>query len=192
MEIPTKEVEVYRNQVSDLEIKANELSITSPEENAIAIEFKAKIDKTGKDIKAKKESITKPINASLRMIRELFAPLESMFENADTIVGNKLLAYKRKVEEETRKKEAQLAARVEKGTMKIETVERKIAELPKIQKTTHTSAGQVQFRKVPMMRIIDEKLIPDKYWVIDMVALRKDVVGGEIVAGAERYYEERV
>lgn len=192
MEIPTKEVEVYRSQLSDLEIKANELSIASPEENAIALEFKAKIDKTGKEIKARKEAITKPINASLRMIRELFAPLEDMFNNADTIVGGKLLAYKRKVEEEVRRKEEQLAARAEKGTMKIETVEKKIAELPKIQKTTHTSSGQVQFRKVPMMRITDEKLIPDKYWVIDMVALRKDVIGGETVPGAEKYYEERV
>jgi len=192
MEIPTKEVEVYRSQLSDLEIKANELSIASPEENAIALEFKAKIDKTGKEIKVKKEAITKPINASLRMIRELFAPLEDMFNNADTIVGGKLLAYKRKVDEETRKKEEQLAARAEKGTMKMETVERKMAELPKTQKTVDTGAGRVQFRKLKRVRITDLKLIPKQYWIIDEVKLKKDVLDGVQVPGAEIYEIETV
>jgi hypothetical protein len=192
MEIPTKEVEVYRSQLSDLEIKANELSITSPEENAIAIEFKARIDKTGKEIKAKKEAITKPINASLRMIRELFAPLEDMFNNADTIVGGKLLAYKKKVDDEIKKEEERLAARLEKGTMKQETVEKKMAELPKTQKTVDTSVGRVQFRKVKRVRITDLKLIPKQYWIIDEVKLRKDVLDGVQVPGAEVYEVETV
>lgn len=192
MEIPTKEVEVYRSQLSDLEIKANELSIASPEENAIALEFKAKIDKTGKEIKARKEAITKPINASLRMIRELFAPLEDMFNNADTIVGGKLLAYKRKIDEETRKKEEQIAARFEKGTIKQETAERKMSELPKTQKTIDTGAGRVQFRKLKRVRITDLNLIPKQYWIIDEVKLRKDALAGIKIDGCEVYEEEVV
>lgn len=192
-EIETKEIEVYKSQVSELEKQAIKLPITSPEENAIVIEFKAKLNKLGKEIKAEKEKATKPINEALRKVREWWSPIEKRVEAWETEMGNALLAYKRKVEEEARKKEAQLAARVEKGTMKLETAERKIEEIPQIQKTTHTEAGQVQFRKVPMMRIIDENLIPDKYWVVDLVALRKDVVNeGIIVPGAEKYYEERV
>ena len=121
MTVDTKEIEVFKSEASQLEKNANELSITSPEENAIAIELKAKLKSTLKNVESRKEEITKPLYEALKSARALFAPIEDMFKNADTIVGRKLLAYKQKVEEENRKKEAALAARVEKGTMKIET-----------------------------------------------------------------------
>ncbi len=184
----TKEVEVFKSQVLELEKQAVKFPIASPEDNAKVIEFKAKLNKLGKEIKAEKEKATKPLNEALKKVREWWAPLEKAVEARDNEVGKALLVYKQQVEAQ----EAKIAKRVETGTMKIETAERKIQELPQIQKTTNTADGQVQFRKVPMMRIIDENLIPDKYWVIDIVALRKDVVGGEIVPGAEKYYEERV
>lgn len=192
MPIDTKEVEVYKSQVSELEQQASQLSIASPEENAIAIELKAKLKKTWKDIEARKEEITRPLNLALKSARALFAPLEQIFENADQTVGMKLLVYKRKVEEEARKKEAQIAARVEKGTMRLDTAEKKLDNLERVDKTTHTAVGDVQFRQVPKMRVTDENLIPDKYWVIDLVSLRRDVVSGMVVPGAEKYYEETV
>lgn len=46
------------------------------------------------------------------------------------------------------------------------------------------------FRKVPRMRILNESLIPEKYWVIDQVSLRTDVLDGIFVPGAERYFDE--
>jgi len=187
-----QEVQVYENQVTSLQIEAQKLIIASPEENAQAIELKAKLDKTWKGIKAFKESITKPINEALKNARAVFAPIEAKYEEADRLVGKKLLAYKHEVEEETRKKEAQIAARVEKGTMRLDTAEKKLDSLERVEKTTHTAAGQVQFRQIPKMRITDENLIPEKYWIIDLVALRKDVLAGEVVPGAEKFYEEIV
>jgi len=187
-----QEVQVYENQVTSLQIEAQKLIIASPEENAQAIELKAKLDKTWKGIKAFKESITKPINEALKNARAVFAPIEAKYEEADRLVGKKLLVYKHEVEEETRKKEAQIAARVEKGTMRLDTAEKKLDSLERVEKTTHTAAGQVQFRQIPKMRITDENLIPEKYWIIDLVALRKDVLAGEVVPGAEKFYEEIV
>lgn len=187
------QVEVYKNQVTELEKQANELTITSQEENAIAIELKATLDKTWKGIKAFKESITKPINEALKNARAMFAPIEAKYESADNLVGSKLLAYKRRVEEEVRKKETKIIADLESGKIKkLETAERRIENLEQVQKITHTAVGDVQFRQIPKMRILDENLIPEKYWVIDLVSLRKDVVAGIVVPGAEKYYEETV
>ena len=42
------------------------------------------------------------------------------------------------------------------------------------------------------MRIIKAEEIPEKYWIIDEVALRKDVIAGIVVPGAELYEEETV
>lgn len=187
-----KEIVVLKGQVSKLENQASEIKITTPEENVLATELKAKLKDISKQIKERKEAITKPLNQALKSARDLFAPLEEKFENADNIVGRKLLEYKRKIDEEARKKEEAIAKRVEQGTLKIETAERKIDEIQRIDKTIKTDHGQVQFRKIKKMRIVDPNLIPDKYWVIDEVLLRKEVLAGVVVPGAEMYEEEIV
>lgn len=185
---------VYKSQISKLENQANELTITTPEENVLATELKAKLKEIGKRIKDRKEEITKPLNEALKSARQLFAPLEEQFENAETIVGRKLLAYKQKVDAEIRAKEDEIARKAAEGKIKLETAEKKMEKLDekRIEKTVQTSHGQVQFRKIKKVRIINKDLIPDKYWVLDEVLIRKDVLAGIPVSGAEMYEEETV
>lgn len=190
--IEPKELAVIKGQVSKLENQANELTITTPEENVLATELKAKLKETGNTIKARKEAITKPLNTALKSARELFAPLEAQFSTAESIVGRKLLAYKHEVEEAARIKEAQIAARVEKGTMKVETAERKMDEVERVDKTTKTAHGQVQFRKIKKVRVNNDSEVPKQYWIIDMVAVRKDALAGIVIPGVEVYEEEIV
>lgn len=190
--IDTKELVPIKSQVSKLEKQATEIQITTQEENESALNLKSKLKETGKEITKRKEAITKPLNEALKSARELFKPIEEQFENAENIVGKKLIAYKQKVEAENREKEAKIAARVEKGTMKEETAEKKLEEIKTPEKTIQTDHGKVQFRKIAKMRIIDMNLVPDKYWVIDLVVLRKDVLAGIVVSGTEKYEEEIV
>lgn len=193
MKVETKEIIELKDQISELEKQANAVTITTPEENVLATDLKAKLKQIGQTIKTRKEAITKPLNTALKSARELFAPLEEQFETAENIVGRKLLDYKQKVEAEARIAADKIANRVEKGTMKLETAERKIEQLPTVQKTVQTMHGQVQFRKIAKLRVLNQELIPKKYWVIDMVMLRQDVVVSKmIVPGAERYEEEVV
>lgn len=192
MQINNQELVVLKGQISKLENQANAIIIATPEENALAINLKAKLKEIGQTIKARKEEITKPLNVALKSARELFAPIEEQYETAENIVGKKLLAYKQKVEAEAREAEAKIAARVEKGTMKMETAEKKLEQIPTVQKTVKTSFGQVQFRKIKKVRITDLNLIPDTYWIIDEVKLRKDVLAGVVVPGAIMFEEEIV
>ena len=190
--IETKELAPLKAQVSKLENRANEITITTAEENASATELKAKLNETKKQIKDRKEEITKPLNAALKSARDLFAPIEESFEKAERILAGKLIAYKQKVEAETRAAEAKIAARVEKGTMKLETAERKLDALPTVQKTTQTDHGRVQFRKIKKVRITNPDLVPDQYWVLNEVLIRKDALAGTPIAGVEVYEEEIV
>lgn len=191
--IDQKEVVVLKGQVSKLENQANELTITSPEEMGHATELKAKLRDIGKSIKERKEAITKPLNDALKSTRELFRPLEEHFDNAESIVDKKLLDYKRKVDQEAREKEAKIAADFEAGKIKkIETVEKKIENIERVEKTVQTDHGKVQFRKIKKVRVVDENQIPDKYWVLDQVAIRKDALAGIVVPGAEVYEEETI
>ena len=189
----SKEIVVLKGQVTKLNNIANEIIITSPEENGAAMELKAKLKDIGNQIKERKEAITKPLNDALKSTRALFAPLETAYETAENLVGRKLLDYKRKVDEEARAKEAKIAADLEAGKIKkIETAEKKIEAIQRTEKTVQTDHGKVQFRKIQKMRITDQNLVPDNYWVIDEVKLRKDVLAGIVVPGAEKYEEETV
>lgn len=187
-----KEIVVLKGQISKLENQANEITITTPEENASAIELKAKLKDIGKQIKDRKEAITKPLNVALKSARELFAPIEAKYEFAENLVGRKLLDYKREQDEKARKEEEKIAKQFEAGRLKPETAERKIEEIQRTEKTVQTDHGKVQFRKIQKVRVVDEKLIPDSYWEINQILLRKDVLAGIVVPGAEKYEEEIV
>lgn len=187
-----KELTVLKGQVTKLENLAVEITIATPEENVVATELKAKLKEIGKTLKDRKEEITKPLNEALKSARALFTPLEERYETAETIVGKKLIAYKQKIEAEARAEEAKIAARVEKGTLRIETAERKLESIEKVEKTIQTNHGQVQFRKIKKVRIINETLIPRNYLVVDMVAVRRDALAGINIPGAEVYEEETV
>lgn len=214
MSIENKELITLKSQVSKLENQANAVTITTPEENALAIDLKAKLKDIGQTIKARKEEITKPLNVALKSARELFAPIEEQYETAENIVGRKLIGYKQKVEAEARMKEKaiadkleaeriRLAKEVEAGKIteaqaekkldtKLEKAEEKMGNLEKVEKTTQTKHGQVQFRKIRKVRITDLNLIPDQYWIIDEVKLRKDVLAGVVIPGAIIFEEEIV
>lgn len=190
--IETKELAPLKAQISKLENQATAIVIGSQEEYGTAIDIVSKLKDTGSIIKEKKESITKPLNEALRNARDLFRPVEIQFENAERIIKEKLLAYKRKVDEEARAKEAKIAAQAEKGTIKLETAERKIGEIERVENTTRGKVGEVQVRKVKKVRITNESLIPRKYLVPDMVAIRRDALGGVPITGVEVYEEDLI
>ena len=188
--IETKTLTPLKAQVSKLENQANAVAIETAEHYASAVDIVSRLKKTGSEIKKTKESITKPLNESLRNVRAVFAPLEQQFKNAEFIIKGKLLDHKRKVDEEARIKEEKIAKRVEEGKLKLETGEKKMEEIERVETTTRGKVGTVQVRKVRKMRIIDESLIPRNYLVPNTVAIRRDALKGIKIAGVEVFEEE--
>lgn len=190
--IDIKELVPIKSLVSKLENQANEVTIVSAETYANAVDIVSKLKETGSTIKEKKESITKPLNESLRSVRDLFRPIEDQFESAEKIIKEKLLSYKRKMDEEAREKEAKIGARVAQGTLTLETGEKKLEAIERVESTTRGKVGEVQMRKVRKVRITNEQLIPRRYLVPDMIAIRRDALGGTAIEGIEVYEEETV
>lgn len=189
-ELETKELSVLKSQVSKAETAALALKIESQEDYEKGVDIGVKLKQVGKAVKQQKELITRPLNDALKAARDFFNPIESQFDSAELIVKNKLLAYKRKKDEEARIEEERLAARVEKGTMKIETAEKKIDAIERVENTTRGKVGELQVRKLKKVRITDEALIPRSYLVPDLVLIRKDALAGVVIAGTEVYEDE--
>lgn len=178
--------------MTKIENTVGSLTIETQEDYAQAADVVAKLKELGSSIKDTKEAITKPLNESLKNIRTLFKPIEDQFENAEMVVKSKILAYKKKVDEEARAKEAKIAEKLEQGKMKLETAEKKMDAIERVEQTTRGKVGEVQIRKVRKVRITDETKIPRQYLVPDMVAIRKDALAGVPIDGVEVYEEETV
>lgn len=80
---------------------------------------------------------------------------------------------------------ARLAARVERGTMKLETAIRKTDEILKPLEEFKTADGTVNFRTIPKLDITDAKLIPRAYLIVDEVAVFAALKAGTSIPGAQ-------
>lgn len=178
-----KELQIVKQNTAKAMSAAEALVVAKDEDLATATELLTKINLAGDMIKKRKEEITKPLNEALKSARDLFRPLEDAQQTAKGIVAQKMVDYKRVVDEARRKEQERLAARVEKGTMKMETAQRKMDEIPEEQKSVKTEVGTVSFKEVPVPVIVDVTKIPREYLVPDMVAINKAVKAGIEIPG---------
>ena len=192
MSINIKDLSAIKTQTLSLENKINLITIQDKDNYVEAITLLNRINAMGKIIKLKKELITKPLNESLRNARELFKPLEDQFLNAEKIIKKKMLDYSQEVNKIAQEKEEKIAERMEKGIIKLETAEKKINEVERINKTTQGSYGKATIRQTRKVRIVNLSLIPREYLIPDMILIRNDALSGKNIAGVEVYKEDNV
>lgn len=200
MDIDTKEVSVVKQQSSKALAAAQELTITSPEEMAVATDHLGKMKQVAKMIRERKEAITKPLTEALNSARDLFKPIEANLAEAERVVKGKMVGYQTQVEKDAEEERLRLAKRVEKGTMKPETAVRKMEEIEEAPKTVQGKSSAMAFRNVKKVRFADlaTLTIPQitllrggGYIVWDESKARRDALAGKEVPGAE-VYEEKV
>lgn len=190
--IETKELAVIKGQLSKAESKVNDIVIKSNDDYVEAIDILGRMKELGKMIKNRKEAITKPMNDALRSARDLFRPLEDQFESNQRTIEGKLLTYKRKVDDEARAKEAELAKKVETGKITVEAAAKKMDKVERVEATVQGNKGATfQVRKVKDVEVIDRDLIPDEYYQLDMVSVRRDALAGKEIPGV-RVFEKEV
>lgn len=131
-----------------------------------------------KDLKAHKEAITKPLNKALGAVRDLFRPRETELGEAIEEVKDGLLEFDARAREEMRKKTERLEERVEAGEVSEGFASKQLAKA-----SDRVGEGVVNTQTRKGYEITDESKIPDPYWVLDLVKLRRDVLGGVEVPG---------
>lgn len=187
--IDTKEIQKYEEDTKGFIAFGDSLKIESEDDYKVALE-------TGKQFKdrlgvitKRKEEITKPLNAALKSVRDLFKPIETAGEEALSVIKTKMLAY---TNEQTRKAEeakAKLADRVERGTMKEETAVRKIDEIKTPEKTVKSESGSATTKVLKKYRVVDKSKIPLEFLEPDMTAIKASFKDGKPVDGVEEYEE---
>lgn len=173
-----------RAKITKIVAVAREVAIKTKEDMESAVDILGKIKKWTNDAEQAKKKITDPLNESLKAARALFAPIEAQGKEAERIVKQKMLAYQTAEEERAAKLIEKVTARVESGSL---SFEKGMARIENSEPNRRVEGGKysLTFREDKKMEIVDVNLIPDEYWVIDEVKLRRDVLGGKEVPGAK-------
>ena len=171
-------------QVSRVGELAQAIVIKTADDMNIAVDILGKVKDIGRKITAQKETITKPLSEALKNARVLFAPLEAQWEEAEKTIKYKMVKYQTLSEAKAEKKIEQIETKIEEGKISFEKGVAKMENLEPGSKV-ETDSFSLKFREDRKMEIIDASLVPDEYWVINEIALRKDVLAGKEVPGAK-------
>jgi len=186
-------VDMVKNKVTNAMLEVHGITVKTEADMIRAAEVLTNVKKLGKFVTQEKEKITKPMSESLKAAKALFAPLEDDLDQAETTLKRAILAYQRDVEAERARKEASIAQRAEKGQLRPETAVKKMEELGEAQNKVNTGSGSIAFSKIKKVRVTDEAKVPDRFWTLDMVAIRKEALAagviGEAFPGIEVYEE---
>jgi len=184
-----KELSVIKEQANKELNVINTMVVTSAEEYKSAEDILIKVKTVGKMIKEKKEEITKPLNESLKHIRELFKPIETTHETAEEIIRKKMVSYRLLEEKKAEEEKLKIAKKVETGYIKPETAIKKMEDVVDVKAQLKQTGVTTSTRKLPRVRIVNDKEIPREYLVVDERKVLDDLKAGKTVAGAELYYE---
>jgi len=139
-----------------------------------------------KFIEQEKDKLVKPAKSIITEAKEKYDPYIKKCQEGESILKGKAAEYMEAKDEKERIEKERLAKRVEKGTMKAETAVSKIEMMPENEKTVKTEKGSsLRMKKRRVAVIVNPQLIPQKYWMIDEVLVRREALAGVEIPGVE-------
>jgi hypothetical protein len=192
--LPTdmKEMTVYKSQIAKAEKYSTSLQVKTDKDYAEALAEGTSIKNKLEIITKRKEEITKPMNAALKNVRDLFKPLETAGETALRIIKDKMLSFTSEKTRQAEKAKLKIAQKVESGYYKPETGVEKMGAVVEQPKTISTENGMATTRMVTKYRLTDISKVPLKFHLVDMQAVKMAIKAGETVEGIETYQEREL
>ncbi|MFZ3032283.1 MAG: hypothetical protein WA082_04560 [Candidatus Moraniibacteriota bacterium] len=172
-----KELVEVKRQMKGMQAMLDATQVTNDVELGEVADKIKRVKQLAKIVKDKKEKFTEPAKAIITEARETYDPMIKECQNAEEVLKGRAKKYMVEQDRKRMEQEAKIAARVEKGTMKTETAMRKIEAMPEVQKTIRTDTGSaLRMTKRRVAKIVNPEMIPDEYWVIDEVRVRREAL----------------
>jgi hypothetical protein len=164
--------------ITPIEVAVTSMIIASPDDYTLAVELGGQIKSAQKFVEYKKDLLLKPIKELLKNTKDMFSPMEETLEKLEYSLKRKMMDFK----EEERKKEALLMARLDRGTIKPETVATKLETMT--EKTVRSATGAKATETwTTAYEVENESLIPREFLVPDMKKIKDSFKAGVPVAG---------
>ena len=189
--IPQKELEVYKGQLDTAERFGLELLVKNDSDYQRALVEGKSIKERLEIITKRKEEITKPLNASLKSVRDFFRPMETRLDDTLRIIKAKMLAYTEEKERKVEINQKKIEARLEKGT--ISQAEANVKTfMNRVDKTVVTESGSATTKKVKKYYVTDIGQVPLEFLEVDMIKVRASFKSGMPVPGIEERVENEL
>lgn len=171
------EIAVVQEKTEGMEKMVESFKITTDEELGLVADEIKKVKTLQKYIEQEKDKLVDPAKAIIAEAKEKYDPFIKKCQNAEIVLKERAKAYMTQKEQKRIEDEKKIAARVEKGTMKPETAVKKLEALPEAQNTVSSESGsRLRMSKRKVAEIVEPKLIPAEYWVIDEVRVRREAL----------------
>lgn len=180
----SKRDEALTKEITPVVAQAQAIVITSATQMVEATELLSVVNKKLDMVEAEEDRVLLPLKEAMKAEQSRWKPIKTMLKEAiDTLRGNMSVYQTAELKREREEKE-RIAARVAKGTLKMETGVRKLDEVETPVSTINTMVGTAGFRTIQKLVIVDEQAIPRKYLMVDEVKLKAALKGGTVVPGA--------
>ena len=185
-----KDLVVVQDKIKGMQ-KMLAITLITSEEELQAVSDKVKqVKMLCKWVEQKKDQYVKPAKQIIDQAKETYDPYIKECKNAEEVLKQRATAYMLEQDRKRKEDEAKLAAKVESGYMKPETAAKKMEAMPEVQKTVRTAESGLRLVKRKVAKIINPNLVPDEYWEINEVrvrreALEKDKAGTAQIPGVE-------
>lgn len=178
-----KELTVVKRKTTNIakEVEAIDVSDNDAVKKAGTIIKEAK-----KWLKGERDKYIAPAKEIIAQAKDQYDPFIKNVEDVEKKLKARVTEYVTEQNRIAEKERQRLADRVERGTMKAETAVDKMEKIEDPGK----SVGGVTVRTIKKMRITDASLIPREFLVPDEVAIRKALLNGQEIPGAEIYEDQ--
>lgn len=175
---------------------ARAITINTEEDRAKATEILVQIKNAAELAELEKNKVLIPAEQVVKAEKARWKPIEQLFKEINEIIRPKINKFITDQEAKAQAELAKLQQQVATGHIKKEeTIARReeaiYSNVPA--KTVYSGGGGSSVRKVAKLKITNPDLVPDEFWVIDEVKLRKAVVTEDReVPGAEKVWENSI
>lgn len=182
-----KKVAVIQSELSPVVAKARAIVVKDEKTMHQASEMLSELNKRADMIEEEKQKVLKPLNEARTAEINRWKPVLTTLGTATDYLRGTISAFQTAEVKRAEEEAERIANRVGegKGKLKVETAIRKTEEIEKPEASVNTDAGQVKFRKDPVIKYLNELEIPREYLIVDEKKLLEALKAGIEVKGAQ-------
>lgn len=148
-----------------------------------ANDYLVKITQAEKKVIERERQILDPLNEAKKSIIDFFRPFREKLTSIKYQLKKEMGDYVVEINRKEIEKKAEIEKKVANGEINIDKAFEKINKFEE-------KKGAVITRTNRVIKITDQTKIPQKYWIIDEVLLRKDALAGIEIPGVKIVVEE--
>lgn len=168
-----KEIALVQKKVAEVCTQAETYTIRSQKDLEGALALLKEVGERQKIYKEKIDGeIVAPIKKALNNLVAFVKPLKDRLDFAERTLKGAIFDYREEQKKKIADKTSEIETKVESGEMSFKAGSRAVAR-------QEAKIEAIPTRKQLVVKVVDESQVPEKYWVLDMVSIRRDALGNK-------------